>query len=409
MPPRYPHRATSRAVLIGTGTYDHYDQLPHIPAVFNNLSDLHALLTGTGGAFEPAHCSTVPDPGSSSRVGEILGQATGEATDTLLLYYTGHGVLDRQGRLHLSLTGTHPDRPGFSALPYSTVREAILDSRAAVRIVILDCCFSGRAFDALASGPTAVIGHTEIAGTYVITSSARNETSWAPKGDRNTAFTAALLATASTYPGLDLDDLYSHVERELHRRGQPQPQRSAVNTAGRLALFTIGTGSGSTTSAPPKAAQPSNNSGQSSNNSGDTFVGVLMMVAVIFGIVWYANRDDSGGGASQQSVTSTTRLVVADPSFTLQGANPTGRCNPGCPLHATFKNDGGPGPGTATLWVTGDKGDDGRRALASCTIAIPHTSAGGTVSVDCIAASSELDTWYQNYPGLPTWVGASAR
>nr|WP_232541645.1 tetratricopeptide repeat protein [Nocardia bovistercoris] len=223
--------------MIGVGTYDHNDRLPHIPAAANNLADLHSLLTSSSGTLDTVNCRTVADPSSSSHIGEILEHAAEQAGDTLLVYYTGHGLLDRRGRLHLALTGTYPDLTNYTALPFATLRETILDSPAAIRILILDCCFSGRAFDALTDGPDAILGQADIAGTYTITSSARNETSYAPPGQRNTAFTAALLAAGTDTPGLILDDLYTHTQQRLHRHGYPRPQRRAVDTAGQTILF----------------------------------------------------------------------------------------------------------------------------------------------------------------------------
>ncbi|WP_327149741.1 caspase, EACC1-associated type [Nocardia sp. NBC_01329] len=237
MSSRHPDRENSRAVLIGVGAYDHYERLHHIPAATNNLTDLRRLLTAPDGILSPENCWTVADPSSSAHIGHILEDAAEQAGDTLLVYYTGHGVLDRRGRLHLALTGTHPDRTRWTALPFSTLREAVLDSPAATRILILDCCFSGRAFEALTDGPDAVLGQADIAGTYTITSSARNEPSFAPTGDRHTAFTAALLTAATATPGLALDDLYTHTRRHLQRHGHPEPQRRTTNAAGRIVLF----------------------------------------------------------------------------------------------------------------------------------------------------------------------------
>ncbi|MBF6147058.1 caspase family protein [Nocardia nova] len=233
----YPDPTNSRAILIGVGTYEHSDRLPHIPAAVHNITDLREHLTGPGAVLASENCWTVADPSSSSHIGDLLDQAAEQASDTLLVYYAGHGLLDSRGRLHLALTSTHPDRTRWSALPFATLREAILDSPAKTRVLILDCCFSGRALEALSDGPDAILGQADIAGTYTITSCPRNETSYAPTGSRNTAFTAALLAAATTTPGLALDDLYAHTRHHLRRHGHPLPQCRAIETAGRLVLF----------------------------------------------------------------------------------------------------------------------------------------------------------------------------
>lgn len=228
-------RAGSRAILIGTATYIHPD-LTAIPAALNNLLDLQRTLTAAGGAFDSEHCTVVSDPQHGPQVGDAIALAAGEATGVLLVYYTGHGVLDNRGRLYLAVAGTDPNRPAWTSVSFQTLREEILESPAEARILILDCCFSGRAFEAMSDTATVVAAETSIHGTYTITSSAANETSIAPAGHRNTAFTAALLATADN-PDLTLDELYRRTEQHLIHNGHPRPRRRAVDTAGELKLF----------------------------------------------------------------------------------------------------------------------------------------------------------------------------
>ncbi len=229
-------RAGSRAVLIGTATYTHPD-LTAIPAAVNNLFDLERVLTSeAGGAFDPRHCTVLADPQSGSQIGDAIALAAGQATGVLLVYYTGHGVLDNRGRLHLAVSGTDPSRPAWTSVSFQTLREEILESPSESRIVILDCCFAGRAFEAMSDTATVIAAETSIQGTYTIVSSGANETSFAPVGHRNTAFTAALLATAAT-SDLTLDELYRQTARHLVEHGHPRPRRRAIDTAGELKLF----------------------------------------------------------------------------------------------------------------------------------------------------------------------------
>ncbi|MFI6573967.1 caspase, EACC1-associated type [Nocardia fluminea] len=235
MTPPSRRRGGSRAVLIGTATYTHPD-LTAIPAVLNNLTDLSEVLTSAGGAFDPEHCVALADPVSGAQIGHAVAEAAGKATDVLFVYYTGHGVLDSRGRLHLTVTGTDPTRPSWTSVPFQTLREEILESRATARILILDCCYSGRAFEAMGDTASVIAGETGIQGTYTITSSAANETSFAPLGHRNTAFTAALLTAAST-ADLTIDELYLRTEQHLIDHGHPRPRRRTVDTAGELKLL----------------------------------------------------------------------------------------------------------------------------------------------------------------------------
>ncbi|MEU4413234.1 caspase, EACC1-associated type [Nocardia salmonicida] len=227
----------SHAVLIGTGSY-RYNSIPGIPAVANNLADLNKALTGRSGALYPRHCTSLLDPTGSAQVGDLISGAAERATDTLIVYYAGHGLLDHRGRLYLALTDTNPDRVGYTALPFATLRQSILDSPAKNRILILDFCFSGRAFDALGDGRSdAILSQAGIGGMYTITSSARNELSYAPPGHRNTAVTAALIDAAMQQPGLPLDELCAHVDQSLAHQGYPRLRHSRTGAIGRLVLF----------------------------------------------------------------------------------------------------------------------------------------------------------------------------
>ncbi|WP_155981836.1 tetratricopeptide repeat protein [Nocardia sp. BMG111209] len=221
-------------MLIGTARYDHH-RLASIPGAAANVADLAEILTRPGAAFTTEQCATVVDSGRAVDVGDVVGRAAREAVEVLLVYYTGHGLLDRRGRLHLTVTSSDPDRIRWTTVPFEVLREEILDSGARARILILDCCFAGRAFEAMADLPSLVAGQTDIRGTYTIASCSANEPSFAPAGRRNTAFTAALLAAATT--GGTLDELYRETDRCLHRDGHPRPHRRGIDIAGELRLF----------------------------------------------------------------------------------------------------------------------------------------------------------------------------
>lgn len=101
--------ALSRIVLIGTPTHVHADErLPDVPVVANNLTDLAAVFTDPKlGGFDARHCVTATPGAGMPEIGEILTDAAENAKDLLLIYYAGHGLLDRRGHLHLALAGTH--------------------------------------------------------------------------------------------------------------------------------------------------------------------------------------------------------------------------------------------------------------------------------------------------------------
>ncbi|WP_369392478.1 MFS transporter [Streptomyces sp. CG1] len=234
---RLPDPDRSRALLIGTGAHADRSDLPALPAVAANLADLRQVLTDPAtGSLPPQHCVTVADPVTASEVGSPLARLAQEATDLLLVYYGGHGLVDDRGRLHLALPHTDATDIRWTALPFETLREELADSPAAIRVLVLDCCFSGRAIEAMTSGHSTVAGQIDIAGTYTLASTSANAVAYAPEGATHTAFTGALLAALRGPAALNLDQLFDEVRRDLAVRGMPRPQRRVVNNAGDLVL-----------------------------------------------------------------------------------------------------------------------------------------------------------------------------
>ncbi|GAA1582241.1 hypothetical protein GCM10009789_40010 [Kribbella sancticallisti] len=236
---RLPDPAASRAVLIGTGQYED-SGLDDLPGVHANITDLELRLGDEhNGSFQ--QLQTVYNPDRSSAVGVLLDDEARVATDTFLVYYAGHGLVDRHGALHLGLSTTKPGHVNYTAMPFEFVRHAFLDSPATNRVLILDCCFSGRAIEAMSDPHSLVSGQVDIEGTYTLTSSAATQTSHAPNDARHTAFTGELLnLLGSGLPNdtafITLDEIYTHLARRLTARGLPRPQRRGTGTAGQLAL-----------------------------------------------------------------------------------------------------------------------------------------------------------------------------
>jgi hypothetical protein len=233
----------SRIVLVGTPAY--LDPgLPDVPAVASNVTDLAAVLTDPEvGGFDAAHCFVSPAGAGTAEVGSLLVQAAAEAEDLLFFYYSGHGLLGtRSHELYLSLSGTRPDQVAFTALPFTAVRDACLDSRAASRVVILDSCFSGRAIgDILAGAEEEVMGQVAVSGTYTLTSAPANRTALILPGERHTAFTERLLRLlrdGSPQAGdmLSLGDIYRSLNARLRAEGLPVPQQRGTETADLLGL-----------------------------------------------------------------------------------------------------------------------------------------------------------------------------
>lgn len=236
-----PDPDRSRAVLIGASQFSD-PELPDLPAVRNNLDGLAACFRDPAlWGLPAAHCTLVADPESGVALIDAIHDAAAEAEDTLLIYYAGHGLVHpRTLGLLLAVTGSRPGRP-HTAVPYDQVRDNLIDSRATRKVVILDCCYSGRAVGGMADTSETVANEATVEGTYLLASAPPNRQALSPPGETYTAFTGELLTLIREgVPNgpelLQLDAIYRHIRDTLKRRALPEPQIRIDNTAGELAL-----------------------------------------------------------------------------------------------------------------------------------------------------------------------------
>jgi hypothetical protein len=168
--------------------------------------------------------------------------------------------------------------------------------------------------------------------------------------------------------------------------------------------------------APPAPRPPSEVEPRASDDTvRDALVGLLIL-GVLLGLAATHGWFPSFGRTPVATATPTDRPTPLPtrtplPQFTLAGIDFTGSCNAGCPMRATVKNYGGPGAGVVTLWVTASAATHNylSEALASCSTAIPQTSAGGTVSVECTAQSADLANFFDTHHGASVYLGGIVR
>jgi hypothetical protein len=176
-------------------------------------------------------------------IGHRLTSAANHAKDLLLVYFVGHGLVGhRRHELYLGLPGSRWAAPQFNSLEYDKLRGAVLDSAAATKIIILDCCFSGRAVsEAMADPATEMVGQIEVDGTYVLTSAGRDQVALIQPGEDYTAFTGRFLhLLCNGVPGgpklLTVDYLYQQLRSKMKAEGLSQPEKLGTSTADQLAL-----------------------------------------------------------------------------------------------------------------------------------------------------------------------------
>jgi hypothetical protein len=238
-----PDPQRSRVVLIGTSKYTD-EKLPDLPVIRKTVASLETAFTDPDhGVIPKSHCVVLVDEGDIRLIGRRLRTAAKQADDLLLVFYAGHGLIGgRRHELYLGLPDSEWIEPEFNSLEYDKLRGAILDSPAATKIVIIDCCFSGRVVsDTMADPATALVSQIEVDGTYVLTSAQRDQVALVIPGEEHTAFSGRFLRLLKEgVPGgpelLTIDDLYRQLLLKMKSEGLSEPQKRATRTADLLAL-----------------------------------------------------------------------------------------------------------------------------------------------------------------------------
>ncbi len=170
--------------------------------------------------------------------------AAAKAKDTLFVYFAGHGQIHSTGnQFYLTLVGSDGISM-YKSTAYNYLREELKQSRAKRCIVILDCCYSGRALGEMGGNDSIarLANSAAVTGTYLIASAAENSTSLAKPGEKYTVFTGELIdIIQGGIPGgpsmLTMETIFSHVRTSLQEKNLPIPERRDGRLSSEILLF----------------------------------------------------------------------------------------------------------------------------------------------------------------------------
>jgi WD40 repeat protein len=232
------------ALVVGTGTHAAGSLLPDIPAVAATVTAVRAALVQRCGLTED-QVASLTDPADPRALLQALTEAAAAAHDVLLFYYVGHGLVSLGGELYLATAATRDQGVSLAveALSYATVRDVLATCSARSIVVVLDCCFSGRAYGAFGTAVVDAFELSYVRGSFLLTAASATEQALAPPGEQYTGFSGALLdflrdgdPAAPRY--LSIEDAYRYLSRVLPQRGLPPPHRRAGDRGGDLILST---------------------------------------------------------------------------------------------------------------------------------------------------------------------------
>jgi caspase domain-containing protein len=171
--------------------------------------------------------------------------------DLVLLYFSGHGVLDDRGRLYLALKDTQVNLLKATSISSSFVADEMDSCRSRRQILILDCCHSG-AFARGTKGEQKAITETTFEGSgfgrVVLTAS--DSTQYALEGDQVIKQTELSLFTHFLLQGLQtgaadinndgliaLDEWYDYTYNQVVSETPRQvPHKWSYNQQGDLVI-----------------------------------------------------------------------------------------------------------------------------------------------------------------------------
>jgi outer membrane protein assembly factor BamD (BamD/ComL family) len=158
--------------------------------------------------------------------------------DLLVLYFSGHGILDDAGRLYLAVKDTERNLLRGTAIPAAFITDEMNNSRSRRQILILDCCHSGAFARGMKGGPGTTIGTGTVFegtgfGRVVLTATDAIQYAW--EGDQvigdaeNSVFTHYLIKGLQTGEAdvngdgeITVDELYDYMYAEIVKQTPKQ-------------------------------------------------------------------------------------------------------------------------------------------------------------------------------------------
>jgi tetratricopeptide (TPR) repeat protein len=222
------------ALVIGVSEYE--PGLSPLPGAARDIEAMRRVLQHSDvGGFDDVKMLTNPDPQKMQEAIEAL--FSGRTKDDLvLLFFSGHGIKDDNGRLYLATRSTRKTPQGdlirATAVPARFVQDIMSNSRSRRQIVILDCCFSGafaEGWSAKDDGSVDVKAQLGGEGRAVLTSSTSTQYSFEQEGSDLSTYTRYLVEGIETGAAdLDSDGMVSIDELHEYAKGKVREAAPAM-------------------------------------------------------------------------------------------------------------------------------------------------------------------------------------
>ncbi|MBH8552786.1 tetratricopeptide repeat protein [Nostocaceae cyanobacterium CENA357] len=224
---------TKVALLIGVSDYE--PGLNPLPASVKDVEAMAKVLQNPEiGGFAETNIQKLenPEPQKMQEALEML-LSDRHKDDLVVLYFSGHGIKDESGKLHLATRLTRKNPQGrlikSTTVPASFIHSIMSDSRCKRQVVILDCCFSGafaEGWSAKDDGSLDIRAELGGEGRVVLTSSTATEYSFQQQEANLSIYTRYLIEGIET-GAADLDNDGAVSVDELHEYAKKKVQETA--------------------------------------------------------------------------------------------------------------------------------------------------------------------------------------
>ncbi len=147
------------ALIIGNSEYSQLSKL--VTPVEDVRALAGVLMDPRIGGFQAVQ--TLIDRPFSELQRQIAYFYDGHRTDhLLLLYFSGHGLLDKSGRLYLATTESNSINPSANSIEGEWIAKQMEISGVRSQVLVLDCCFGGAILRNVKAGQARPVGTEEI-------------------------------------------------------------------------------------------------------------------------------------------------------------------------------------------------------------------------------------------------------
>lgn len=213
--------AKTQAVLIGISSYPADESLHDLAAAKTNVDTLEKVLASPTVGINKENITALHNAAQPQEILRVIKMAAQNAQKSLIIYYSGHGILDDDFNLYLSTSESKVEDIFFTGVSIDAINRVIQKERLLV-VLVLDACFSEKAFEQFRK-----------TNFYVLASSKKNTPSKYPPAEEYSAFTNEFINILENginirKTELALRDIYLQLEKNLTSKGFPQPRQ--VNT-----------------------------------------------------------------------------------------------------------------------------------------------------------------------------------